>query len=296
MEAIYAKADRQREAEMEAMEAEVEQRPEHALARDDIPEDAPQHRQPAREAQQAPQHDPNQDLVWAELGAGPVQVTRAQDAYLRTLGMTAATALGDYQRQQAQQMPQHQSVADRQRIAETVRAIQYGDEATAGDALSDLINHVARRQPDPEAVINRRLAEIQQKQYLDQAQVQLRQEFQDIFADPIRTDAAARQVALLRNHAAQIGWQGDQMEIFRQAAVNVRASMGMGAPQQGRRQSSSDGNIVVRRSVDEIEGRKRVAPRAFSQVIDRRSPAPQQSRAPTGSEIVEHMRRQRGQA
>jgi hypothetical protein len=31
MEAIYAKADRQREAEMEAMEAEVEQRPEHAL-------------------------------------------------------------------------------------------------------------------------------------------------------------------------------------------------------------------------------------------------------------------------
>jgi hypothetical protein len=210
--------------------------------------------------------------------------------------MTAATALGDYQRQQAQQMPQHQSVADRQRIAATVRAIQYGDEATAGDALSDLINHVARRQPDPEAVINRRLAEIQQKQYLDQAQVQLRQEFSDIFADPIRTDAAARQVALLRNHAAQIGWQGDQMEIFRQAAVNVRASMGMGAPQQGRRQSTSDGNIVVRRSVDEIEGRKRVAPRAFSQVIDRRSPAPQQSRAPTGSEIVEHMRRQRGQA
>jgi hypothetical protein len=164
--------------------------------------------------------------------------------------------------------------------------------------LLGLVNDVVARQPNPEAIINRRLAELQHKQYVDQAQVQLRLEFPDVFADPIRMDAAARQVALPRNHAAQIGWRGDEMQIFRHAAVNVRASMGMGAPQPSDRQGYLEGsNVIVRRSAGEIDARKRAAPRAMSQVIDRRSSGPaQNSRAPTGSDIVARVRELRGQS
>jgi hypothetical protein len=115
--------------------------------------------------------------------------------------------------------------------------------------------------------------------------------------NPIRARAAAQEVAAIRHWAAQTGQQFDDLVVYREAGNRVRASFGTAPEQQsGRRQAYQDGNLVVRRSSSEIEDRKRAAPRAFSQVIDRRSPGPSQSsRAPSGSDIVEQMRRQRGQ-
>ena len=277
MAAIYEKADAQREAQIEAAEQEIEQLPEHALERDDVLEDAPQQRQAATPRRQQ-QDSAQPQLHPVEVDGQTIYATPSQVAELAKMGAIAQREIARFNAQQAQgwqppapqfqpqpQPQQQQPLVDRQKIAETVRAMQYGDDQTAGDALLGLVNDVVARQPNPEAIINRRLAELQHKQYVDQAQVQLRLEFPDVFADPIRMDAAARQVALLRNHAAQIGWRGDEMQIFRQAAVNVRASMGMGAPQPSDRQGYLEGsNVIVRRSAGEIDARKRAAPRAMS--------------------------------
>ena len=78
---------------------------------------------------------------------------------------------------------------------------------------------------------------------------------------------------MLRQWYAQAGGQYDDVALLREAGNRVRASFGS-APEQRGRQSYQDGNLVIRRSVDEIEGRKRTSPARMSSVIDRRRAAP----------------------
>jgi hypothetical protein len=305
MARIYEKADAQREAQMEAAEAEVEQLPEHSLERGDFVEDAPAQRQAPPRRQQQDSAQPQLQAV--EIDGQTIYATPNQVAELAKMGAIAQREIARFNAQQAQgwqqpapqyqppQQPQPQSLVDRERIAQTVKAIQYGDETTAGEALENLVNHVVARQPNAVAIVEQRLNQAAMQVKLHQDTQIISQEYPDIVADKIRARAAAQEVEAIRHWAASTGQQFDDLLVYREAGNRVRAAFGTAPQQSGRRQSYQDGNLVVRRSSAEIEDRKRAAPRTFSQVIDRRSPGPQQSRPPTGSDIVEQMRRQRGQ-
>lgn len=253
------------------------------------------HQAPQRQTQQpAQQQQPADDLVWADLGNGPVQLTRAQDAHLRQVGMIAAQSMADYQRQQAA-VPQ--PMADRGLIRQTVRELQYGSEDSAEEALLGLVQHVAAKQPNAELVVQRHMQEAAARERLQQHTEIIRREYPDLMNDNVRAGVAALEVQKIKNWAANTGQTFDELSILREAGNRTRAAF-QSAPagRQSQNQYRDGGNIVIRRSVDEIEGRKRAAPRAVAQVIDRRSSGPQQEKRPTTGQIIDQMRKSRGQA
>lgn len=199
-------------------------------------------------------------------------------------------------------------IIDDERIKGTVKAIQYGDEATAAQALSDLVTHVVSRNAapqsslDPVAIGNYAAQRAIQAAKLEHETQIIRQEYADIMADPDLAHLAALKVAQLRQRNQTLGQQQSDLDVFREAGNLVLDKIGKPRPGQQVQPPADAGltapqasNLVIRRSTAEIEGRKRAAPRATSQVIDRRSAAPQAPRPPSGADIVEMMRKSRGQ-
>jgi hypothetical protein len=242
-----------------------------------------------------------------------LHVTQEQLVHLARMGVVANQALHQYQTQQSQQPrreaappPPPDPIVDRARFAQTVKAIQYGDETTATQALEDLVTHVVARQPaaqavDPIAIANYAANFAAQQAMLRSDTEVIRREYADLFENPIRADAAGRQLAMIRQENAALGKHQSDLELYREAGNRVRAAFGLS--QSGDQSTPADAgitapqasNIVVRRSAGEIDARKRAAPRAMSQVIDRRSAAPQAPRAPSPSDVVEMMRKSRFQ-
>ena len=107
-------------------------------------------------------------------------------------------------------------------------------------------------------------------------------------------DRVVRQI-LERN--VQLGRQQPWIDIYREASNTVYDAIGRPRPGSETDPSTAlqaaSANVVPIRS-DVIE-RKRAAPRA-TQAIGLRAPAPVAPRLPSGSELVEQMRRQRGQS
>jgi hypothetical protein len=304
MARIYEKADAQREMQMEAADQEVEQRPEHDLARDDYAEEEPpqQRQAPARRQQQDAGQPPLQAV---EIDGQTVWATPSQVTELARMGALAQREIARYNQQQARgwQQPHYQqqsvpepqqSPVDPERVREVIRQIQYGSEQDAAEAFTGFVGDLVARQ-DPERVVNRNFHEIQLQQKLAADVELVKREFPDVIGDKIRARAAAQELEVLRQWNAQTGGQYDDVALLREAGNRVRASFGTPPEQGGQRQSYQSGNLVVRRSVSDIEDRKRNAPRALSG-IDRRSAAPQQSRAPSASEVVSWLRAQRGQS
>lgn len=247
-------------------------------------------------------------------------VTSEQRDALASMGAIANREVARFQQQQYQapapqpqpQAPQ-QPVVDRERIARTIKAIQYGDEATAAQELTDLIiAHVQPAAPSIDAVaIGNYAAQRARHEARFEADTQIiRQEYAEIMADPDLAHLAGMKVAQLRQRNQSLGQQQSDLDVFREAGNLVLDKIGKPRPNdpngpRGGGVPSPRGNteptapqapnIVVRRSSGEIDARKRAAPRAMSQVIDRRSAAPQAPRAPTASDVVEMMRAKRGQ-
>lgn len=251
-----------------------------------------------------------------------VHVTQDQMAHLARMGAIANQALYAYN-----QNPQHnppaptaaqpapastreQGHVDEARVRDVVRNLQYSDEATAAAALHGLISDVRNSVPqapafDPEAYERRVMSKIDAKQQLMADTSIIKAEYADVLNDPIRADAAARQVAAIRQQVVALGIQTSDLDIYREAGNRVRASFGTAPPQSGNQgqapapagQTAPQApTLVVRRSVADIDGRKRAAPQRTAAVIDRRSAAPEAPRAPTGSDIVEQMRKARHQS
>jgi hypothetical protein len=250
-----------------------------------------------------------------ELDGQIIHVTQEQMAHLARMGAIANQALYQYNQQPREQAPaQHREVeqprpatVDDGRINETVRAIQYGDPETAATALKGLISDVVRTVPaaptfDPNAIVNTAVQESMRRQQLAHDTTVVQQEYADVLSDPIRADAAARQVAMIRQQNIALGRQVSDLEVYREAGNRVRQAFGGHQPTQGQAPAQAGTpapqapNLIVRRSVADIEGRKRAAPQRTAAVIDRRSAAPEVPRPPSGSDIVEQMRKQRHQS
>lgn len=251
-----------------------------------------------------------------ELDGQIIHVTQDQMTYLARMGAIANQALHQYQNTPREQ-PQTSAPApiresapppvDDSRISETVRAIQYGDPETAATALKGLISDVVRTVPpaptfDPNAIVNTAVQESMRRQQLAHDTAVVQQEYADVLSDPIRADAAARQVAMIRQQNIALGRQVSDLEVYREAGNRVRQAFGGHQPTQGQAPAQAGTlapqapNLIVRRSVADIEGRKRAAPQRTAAVIDRRSAAPEAPRPPTGSDIVEQMRKARHQS
>lgn len=251
-----------------------------------------------------------------DLDGQQLHVTQEQLLALGRMGAIANRELYRYQTQPQQFQPgpvvqapssPPQPVLDQDLFGKTVKAIQYGDEATATHALSELVSHVVARSPqapqiDAVAIGNYAAQKARLEARLEHETQIIRTEYADIMGDPDLAHLAAMKVQQLRQRNQSLGQHQSDLDVYREAGNLVLDKIGKPRPgQQVDHQPGETGttapqapNIVVRRAAGEIDARKRAAPRAMSQVIDRRSPAPQAPRHQTPSEIVENMRKARG--
>ena len=311
MAEIAARAQERREAEMR--QGDVYDQDARAaglsMAADDEPESAaavePVQREafsPAPAPVSAPvAAEPAQQVRAIHVDGRQFEVTEQQYQELARLGMIANAAMQQYQPPPVQQaVPEPpRAWVDPDRVRETVKKIQYGGEDEAAAALSQLVQDVVQRVPVAPAVdtnaIVREAAEVarQQAQLLADSQV-IRQEFADIFAHPQRTFLAKTNVDVIRQRDYALGRSRPDIEVYREAGNMVREAMGLSRPGSDVTTPPALQAPSVASRADVIE-RKRSAPR-MTQAIDRRAPSPETPRAPTGSEIVDAMRAQRGQA
>lgn len=245
----------------------------------------------------APAAVPTPALRTVDVDGQQWQVTDEQFVQLARMGAIANTALHQYQQRPPEQPQQVQGVplVDPDRVRQTAKAIQYGNEDEAAAALTQLIADVTARVPqqvNTDAIVRRAVTEAQQQAALERDASVIKQEFADIFEHPQRTFLAKVNVDAIRHRNTAIGRQQSDIEVYREAGNMVRSAMGMPAPGNDPSPAQGSGPAVIRSDVIE---RKRAAPRP-TQAIDRRAPAPEATRAPTGSEIVDRMRTQRGQA
>ena len=241
-------------------------------------------------------------------------VTDQQYGELARLGMVANVALHQYQSQPAQpqyqaQQPQYQpeqrqqqqpDLIDPEQVKRVVRGIQFGNEDEAAAALAEYTTMVMSKAPpqqhiDTNAIVNRAVQESRNQAQLQQDTYTIQQEYSDIFANSQRTLLAKMNVDVIRARDMQMGRRQAGIDVYREAGNMVREAMVLPSPQQQQIQEQEPAQqvaaVVARQDVIE---RKREAPRR-TQSIDVRVPAPQAQRAPTGSEIVDRMRAQRGQ-
>jgi hypothetical protein len=222
----------------------------------------------------------------------------------------------EYLRQQ-QPPPPPEPQFDRARLIEHVKALQYGDEEAAAEALAQLGTEISRtvrpapsqpvQQIDPAVIADQVYHRVSNVQSLESALVRFQNDYADIVSDPQATKLAALEAEELRTAYAQQGINANVEQIMREAADRVRATIGRWrggsaaptplpitpappAPANANGLTSAlaaNGNrVAVKRSIPQV-------PAAAS--------APQPADTPnvksgvTGSEVVNWMRRTRGQ-
>ena len=311
MQSIVRRAEEQREAELaqaaiydaDAREAGLTLPDDELDAPVEAQPPAPQpHRTAAPVAQPAPVAAPVVRTV--EVDGREYQVTDSQLVELARLGMVANVALHQYQHAPQQQpaAPQHPPapIVDENMIRETVRRIQYDGEDGGTEALAGLVNSLMARVPtqqvDQNAIVQQAVSESRRQAQLAADSDRIRQEYPDIFADPQRTLLAKLNVDAIRDRDMRMGRNRPDIDIYREAGDAVYTALGKSRPgsdtTQPALQAAQQNVVPIRQDVIE---RKRAAPRA-TQAIDMRAPAPTATRPPSGSDIVEQMRRARGQA
>jgi hypothetical protein len=254
---------------------------------------------PAPATQDAPVPAPAAALTLRTVDIDGQQWAVSEEQYqqLARMGLLAQRALATYQPEPVAPEPV-KPIVDPERVREAAKRIQYGNEDEAAAALTELITDVAARMPatpsiDPNAIVQRATTAAMQQAQLARDTDTIRQEYADIFENPQRTLLARMNVEAIRARNAQTGRFQPEIEIYREAGNMVRDAMGQPRPGSDVSQPALQAATVAPRT--EVIERKRAAPR-MTQAIDRRAPQPEMPRPPSGSEIVERMRAQRGQA
>lgn len=228
-------------------------------------------------------------------------VTDAQADELIRLGMAANVALHQYQQPapHLQPAPPQRQLVDPDLVRETVKQIQYGGEEAGAEALTKLVLHVAGNVPqapqiDPNAIVHQAVTAARAHSQLERDTAVVQNEYADIFEHPQRVFLAKANVEAIRARNVATGRQQSDLDIYREAGNMVRDAMSLPRPGSEAVPSTAlqAASAPIRQDVIE---RKRAAPRA-TQAIDLRAPTPQTPRPPTGSEIVDRIRQQRGQA
>lgn len=215
-------------------------------------------------------------------------------------------------REQQQPPPPPEPQFDRPRLAETVKALQYGDEEAATDALAQLTSEIARtirppagppqQQIDPAVIADHVYQRVSNVQSLENALIRFQNDYPDIVSDAQATRLAALEAEDLRKAYEAQGIQQNVEQIMRTAADNVRATISRWRggdpattpptitpvkPAPLAPALAANGNrVAVKRSIPQVP-----AAASAPQPADR----PNVKSGVTGTEIVDWMRRTRGQ-
>jgi len=285
-----------------------EEEPEPAVAAPEpkVEPPAPVHVAP-KQPEPAPvvQPPPQSQVRTISVEGRQFEVTDQQYAELARLGMVANAALHQYRQAPVEPAAPVQAapaapLVDPDQVRRVVREIQFGGEDAAAAALTEyttgLLSRVPAPQPqiDANLIVHTAVAEARRQALFAQEQAVIRQEYEDIFSNPQRIALASLNVNAIRARNTQIGRNQSDLDIYREAGNMVREAL-FAPPRPGNEEDTPPAvqSPVVAPRVDVIE-RKRAAPRR-TEVVDRRAPEPVVARAPTGSEIVEQMRKQRHQ-
>jgi hypothetical protein len=243
-----------------------------------------------------------------EVNGGVVHVTQEQLLALARDGAKFHT------QQQAPQPPPRQAQPPQQQTPAPVpqpfldentakamaRQIAYGSEEEGAQALANLAANIAQRvqasQVDPNRLAQVTAAHVRDQMTLESNLQTIGQEFPEIFGDTTRSQLAALKLHEIRQRDAALGVQKSNLELYREACSMVRTSLGTPQPRPAENTPppvpQAAPNTVVSRD-DRLAG-KRAAPRPVRPASQR---APEtMERAPTGAEIVNQMRKARGQS
>lgn len=268
-------------------------------------EPPPRSAAPARDRAPAVAPVPGPQVRTINIDGNQYTVTDQQEAELVRLGLYAHQALQQYRPEPAAPPPEPEPakpIADRDAIRDAVRKTQFSGEDDAVTAWETLINAVSTRMPrapvvDQNGLINQAVSATQQRIRMEEAQQRIQDEYPDIASNPQLAFLANANNQAIMARNAQLGRQQSWIDIYREASQAVYDAIGKPRPgsdtQRQPALQAPSGNVVPLRG--EVLERKRAAPRA-TQAIDLRSPAPAATRVPTGSEIVDQMRKARGQA
>ena len=207
--------------------------------------------------------------------------------------------------------PPQQPVLDRSRLVEHVKALQYGDEETAAEALSQLSMEIARQvapapapppqQVDPNWIADQVYQRVNNVQTLQSALDRFQADYQDIVSDQEATELAAIKADKLRNEYNQRGEFRTVEQIMREAADSVRATKARwGGPASGTAPTANPPAQPAPAPALAANGGRVAIKRATPQA-PAASSAPQPADTPTlrsgvtGAQTVEWMRRTRGQ-
>lgn len=274
---------------------------------------------PAPASEPAPSGTPGRHVV--NVGGQTFVVDDAQFEHLANIGAMASVAMQQQSQQHVQQHQAPQPVArapeptvpiDRTRLAETWRKMSYGNEEEGVAALSDLLAAAQPAAVDPRAITEQAKAEMRAETQLQQNLLAVAREFPDVMGPVDRAHTAeemmiyrrrAQLAALalhdIRQRDAMLGQQRSDLDVYREAAMNVRASLGTAPPLQSGQEiatatpATQAARATVATSTERLE-RKRAAPRTPS-AVSRASmgqPIPQQK---TASDIVAWMAQRRNQ-
>lgn len=251
-----------------------------------------------------------------EVGGATFDVDDGQLMELARMGAVANQALAQYQRNpqapQQQVQPTSQPAApppapatptlDDETARSLVRRITYGDEAEGGKALQEAINLALAQRPPQPAIDPNRVVQVAVQQATQQIELRnnlntIGQEYPEIFNDPTLSQLAALKLHEIRQRDTALRVQKPDLELYREACNMVRGAI---APREPQPQSGAERAPTATQAApapqpmaERLE-RKRAAPRNPS-AVDRRAPAAETPRPPTGSEIVDAMRKARGQ-
>lgn len=271
---------------------------------------------PAASPSATPPQPPTQaapDLFLVDVGGQQLNVSKEQLIQLARMGMIANQTVSDYQRQQQWQpqapvqppAPEPPPPVNRDKVRDVVKRLQYSSEDDATESLAGLIGDVvSQNRPsappiDQRAWINQASQETLRAIEAQRVVSTIRDEYPDIVGNVDFSHMAHMKAQQIRQELASLGRQATDLEVFREAGNRVRSLFNLSRPSETQPPSGSEPpasqapNIRIQPR-PHIDVRKRDAPRQTNQ-IDVRTSAPSQPRAPTAAELVEQMRKARGQ-
>jgi hypothetical protein len=249
------------------------------------------------------------------VGGQQFSVTDEEMRQLAEMGAVANIAIRQHG---AQEQPQHQAPAQQvvpaqhqpqQRQAPTLdpetakqlhHKLTYGSEQEGIQALQEMYAAAAQAAAQP-AVDPQRIAQAATNAALQQIQLQsnlntLAVEFPQVFADKGASQLAALKLHEIRQRDQLLGVQKPDLEAYREACRGVledaRRLSGVAASQPGQGAASA---AVQATPFADRDARKRAAPRTPTAASRKAAMSAEAPRAPSGSEIVEQMRRARFQ-
>lgn len=244
------------------------------------------------------------DLHTIDIDGQQLQVSTEQLRHLARVGVVTNHALHNYQQQQYQPPAPTQAAPapiefDDDAVNAAVHQIQFGDQAAAATALKKLMSDTASRIPAPaqqqrSMTPQEVIALVEHRQRAANEAATIQQEFAPIFENSVLRDAAALQVAQIRQANVALGRNQSDLDIYREAGNRVLSAFNVSRPGSSAETSPA---IQAAPSIERgsaVMASKRAAPRA-TQTVDRRAPAPQAARGLSSAEIIDAMRKQRGQ-